>query len=165
MTTLPQESTYNVALVTGSSRRLGAAIAQYLHQRGYNIVIHYRSHATDAQALRDTLNAKRAHSAIALQADLMSLSTIQPLIHHTLAAWGRLDVLVNNAAVFSNPWTTANENDWQTLMDTNLKAPFFLARRPTRPSRNKAAPLLTLLIFMDKNPYRIIASTASAKPD
>ena len=63
-------SSHKVALITGSARRIGACTAQHLHDRGYDILLHYRHSGDTAKALRDQLNATRPHSCIALHADL-----------------------------------------------------------------------------------------------
>jgi pteridine reductase len=116
-----------VALITGAARRIGAAIAQKLHQEGLCIVIHYHTSKQEAEELAVTLNQKRAHSAITLCADLADEAALQPLVQATHAAWGRLDVLINNAALFyPTPFLEAKSQDWDTLMMANAKAPFFL---------------------------------------
>ncbi|RBW48753.1 pteridine reductase [Marinobacter sp. F3R11] len=116
-----------VALITGSAHRLGAHTAQLLHDRGWNLVIHYRSREEQARNLAETMNQQRQNSAIALQADLNLLEDTRNLGHEAIAHWGRLDALVNNASVFyPKPTSETTENDWNNIMDTNLKAPFFL---------------------------------------
>lgn len=116
-----------VALVTGSAHRLGAHTARTLHRRGWNLVVHYRSRADQAQALVYDLNRQRTDSACALQADLARDEDINRLAGDTIARWGRLDALVNNASVFyPTPTARATGNDWDTVMNANLRAPFFL---------------------------------------
>lgn len=116
-----------VALITGSAHRLGAQTAQALHRRGWNLVIHYRSREHQAQELAESLNRERAESVCCLQADLSISAHIKRLADATIARWGRLDALINNAAVFyPNPTEVATEEDWNTVLNTNLRAPFFL---------------------------------------
>jgi pteridine reductase len=116
-----------VALITGAARRIGAAIAQKLHQEGLCIAIHYHTSKQEAKALAAILNRKRAHSAITLCADLAHEASLSPLVHAAHAAWGRLDALINNAALFyPTPFLEATSQDWDTLMRANAKAPFFL---------------------------------------
>ena len=118
-----------VALITGGARRIGAAIAETLHNAGYSIVLHYRHSAVDARLLADKLNQQHPNSAIALAADLNHLTEIQQLAHNVLQQWQRLDVLVNNASsFFPTPLADASESQWNDLMNSNLKAPFFLAQ-------------------------------------
>ncbi|MEN9705247.1 MAG: hypothetical protein RLZZ393_1126 [Pseudomonadota bacterium] len=116
-------------LITGAARRVGAAITRTLHAAGACVAIHYRGSADDAQALADELNAARPHSAILLQADLLDTARLPALIEATLGAFGRLDVLVNNASTFySTPVGTITEAQWNDLLGSNLKAPLFLSQ-------------------------------------
>lgn len=118
-----------VALITGGARRIGAAIAENLHQAGFNIALHYRHSAKDAQAVVDKLNQQRPNSALAFAADLNHLQEIQHLAQTLLQQWQRLDVLINNASsFFPTPIADASEAQWNDLMNSNLKAPFFLAQ-------------------------------------
>lgn len=118
-----------VALITGAAQRLGAATARALHARGYRVLIHARSRQAQAEALSNELNALRADSAHWLLADLAELPAIEQLAKATCAHWARLDLLVNNASVFYP--CPAGENsaaDWDKIMHTNLRAPFFLTQ-------------------------------------
>jgi pteridine reductase len=118
-----------VALITGGARRIGAAIAESLHQAGFNIALHYRHSEKEAQAMVDKLNQQRSNSALAVAADLNHLQEIQHLAHALLQQWQRLDVLINNASsFFPTPVANASEAQWNDLMNSNLKAPFFLAQ-------------------------------------
>jgi pteridine reductase len=118
-----------VVLVTGGAKRVGAAIVQRLHREGFRVAIHFRASADAAVALAATLNAARAHSAITLQADLLQTEMLPELIGGVIAAYGRLDALVNNASTFY-PTNVAdfNETDWTALVGSNLKAPLFLSQ-------------------------------------
>ncbi len=123
------------ALITGAARRIGAVIARLLHDSGMNVVLHYRHSSAEAVRLRDELNARRGHSALAVRADLLDTSALDAVIGEAHAAWGRLDALINNAsAFFPTPCGTVSEAQWHELIDCNLKAPFFLSQA--------AAPLL-----------------------
>jgi pteridine reductase len=118
-----------VALITGGAKRLGNAIAQALHGAGAQLVIHYRSSKTSADALVDELNGVRANSAIALSCDLLNTQALPGLVAQTLQHFGRLDILVNNASSFyPTPIGTITEQHWDVLMGSNLKAPLFLAQ-------------------------------------
>lgn len=124
-----------VVLITGAAKRLGKAIAELLHKHGMNIILHYRSSQTAAEALCQSLNTLRPNSACALAADLSQYSALGPLMEQAKAAFGYLDALINNAsAFFPTPLGSVTERQWQELLDTNVKAPFFLAQL--------AAPLL-----------------------
>jgi len=118
-----------VVLITGAAHRIGATTARLLHQAGANIVLHYRSSRKAAQALQKELNSKRENSVVLVQADLLDSDKLVTLARESHDAWGRLDVLINNASTF---YPTAigkvGEQEWNDLLGSNLKAPFFLAQ-------------------------------------
>lgn len=118
-----------VALITGAAHRIGATTAKLLHQNGMNIVLHYRGSRAKAQALQSELNNERENSVILIQADLHITNGLAALIEESVKAWGRLDVLINNASSFY-PTTIgkATEDHWDDLIGSNLKAPFFLSQ-------------------------------------
>ena len=89
-----------VALVTGSSKGIGAAIAQRLAADGASVVINYSSSAAPAEALVKRIQSAGG-KAIAIQADLSNPADIDKLISATTEALGRLDILVNNAGVYN----------------------------------------------------------------
>lgn len=118
-----------VALITGSARRIGAQIARTLHEKGLRVIIHYRHSADDAQALAQTLNKQRPDSAVILQADLEDPQAVRALAKDSQAAFGQLDLLVNNASSFyPTPLAQASDADWDALMHSNLRAPFLLSQ-------------------------------------
>ncbi len=118
-----------VILITGGAVRVGAAIARRLHASGARIMIHYRSSADAAEKLRDALNKLRPDSAAIVQGDLLDPASYARMVAETVAGFGRLDVLINNASSF---YPTAvgeiTEKDWFDLVGTNLKAPLFLSQ-------------------------------------
>lgn len=118
-----------VALITGAAQRLGAMTARFLHAAGANIVIHYRSSREPAQQLCDELNQERSNSAQIIQGDLLANETLESLVQQAHSFWSRLDILVNNASSFyPTPVADANLSQWDDLMGSNLKAPFFLSQ-------------------------------------
>ncbi len=117
-----------IALVTGSARRIGAAIADYLHQKGFRVVIHCHQSIDEAQTLVLHLNQKRPDSAMMISADLRQKENAQVLISKTIAWAGQLDLLVNNASVFAKtPMEHPDETQWDALFTINVKAPFWLS--------------------------------------
>ena len=119
-----------VALITGAAQRLGAATAQALHARGYRVLIHYRHSADKARALAGSLNVIRPESAHPLQADLEASDQVIALAKAASRHWQRLDLLVNNASLFyPAPTETATLDDWDSIMNTNVRAPFFLVQQ------------------------------------
>ncbi len=116
-------------LITGAARRLGAECARYLHQRGYNLCIHYRTSEHAATELCDQLNQIRAGSCIAVQGDLLDIQAIPALVEEVFQQWSTLDGLVNNASAFyATEVQSVNETQWDELLGSNLKAPFFLVQ-------------------------------------
>ncbi|HLV78402.1 MAG TPA: pteridine reductase [Marinobacter sp.] len=142
-----------VALITGAAHRLGACIAETLHGRGWNLVIHYRSRSQQARELTDRLNQRRANSALAVQADLASLSDLENLATAACSHWQRLDALINNASAFyPTPTATATETDWHTLMDANLKAPFFLLQHCLPALQQSSGTVVNLIDIYHEKP-------------
>ena len=124
-----------VALVTGGAQRIGAQIVRTLHAAGMNVAIHYHASAAPAEDLARELNALRAGSAITVRGDLDDVPRLSDLVNTVAAHLGRLDALVNNASRFyPTPLDAATAAQWDDLMGSNLRAPFFLAQA--------AAPLL-----------------------
>ncbi|MCK9608385.1 MAG: pteridine reductase [Methylomonas sp.] len=118
-----------IALITGSAKRIGAACARLLHAHGYNIVLHYHTSTQPAHRLAEELNDLRAESAYLVSADLLKLDQVRALAEQALRAWGDLDVLVNNASLFyGGQLRDVVERDWDNLLGSNLKAPFFLSQ-------------------------------------
>lgn len=118
-----------VALVTGAAHRVGASIVRTLHGAGMRIALHFRSSGEAAEGLRKELEASRANSVALVQADLLHVDRLPRLVDKVLGHFGRLDVLVNNASAFyPTPMGGADEGQWEELIGSNLKAPFFLAQ-------------------------------------
>ncbi len=116
-------------LVTGGAKRIGAETVRLLHQAGYNTVIHCRSSRQSADDLAEQLNNSRADSAKVIQADLDNETIYNSLIEQAYLCWNRLDVLVNNASSFyPTPVGSITLEDWNNLVNSNMKAPLFLAQ-------------------------------------
>ena len=123
-----------VALVTGSGKRLGCAVAIGLAEQGADVVIHYRSSEAEAREAVAEIE-KLGRRSVALQADLAQISELPELFQKVQANFGRLDILVNSAANFlQTEFASTTEKVWDASLDTNLKAVFFCCQA--------AAPLL-----------------------
>lgn len=114
-----------VALVTGSTSGIGAAIARRLSKDGFSIVLHSRSSAAAGLALAEELG-----SAVYVQADLANDADRVKLVREAIAAWGRLDVLINNAGISRviphADLAAATPDIWHELHEVNVVAPFRL---------------------------------------
>jgi pteridine reductase len=116
-------------LITGAAKRIGAACARLLHSEGCNIFLHYRSSKEAADQLCHELNAIRPDSVNTMQADLLDLNALEALAKTACAAWGGIDALVNNASTFyPTAVSDVTEQQWNELLGSNLKAPFFMAK-------------------------------------
>jgi len=141
-----------VALVTGAGQRLGAAMIRGLQQSGFNVVVHYRNSKVAAETLCQALNALRANSAKSVQADLNDPQQLINLAKQSIAAFGRLDVLVNSASSFyATPLGQVTEADWHDLIGSNAKAPFFLSQAlASELARNNGCIINMVDIHADK---------------
>jgi len=100
-----------------------------LHSEGCNVFLHYRSSTAEAQQLCDELNQQRPDSAKIIQADLLNMTELEAVAQESSMAWGGIDVLVNNASSFyPTAMSDVTEQQWDELLGSNLKAPFFLAK-------------------------------------
>ncbi|MGB2589874.1 MAG: SDR family oxidoreductase [Candidatus Acidiferrum sp.] len=123
-----------VALVTGSAKRLGRAVALCLAQEGADLVVHYGSSQAEAQETVAAIE-KLGRRAVALAADLAKVDEIRQLVDQAGKHFGRLDILVNSAANFlPSSVISTTEKVWDAALDANLRAQFFCAQA--------AAPLL-----------------------
>ena len=117
------------ALITGAAMRIGAAITEELHHMGMDVIIHFNSSEEPARKLAGKLNQLRPDSAHLLQADLEDTSSCSRLIDTAIAINNRMDVLINNASAFyPTPVNSVNEEQWENLINVNLKAPLFLSQ-------------------------------------
>ncbi|HJR14940.1 MAG TPA: pteridine reductase [Rhodanobacteraceae bacterium] len=118
-----------VALISGAARRIGAVIARTLHAAGYDLALHYRNSHAELDALIGELEAQRAHSTLALQADLADAECLPGLVTATLARFGRLDALVNNASIFhATPVGTITSESADAFFVVNARAPLLLSQ-------------------------------------
>ncbi len=139
-----------VVLITGGAKRVGAAICRMLHAEGAQLMIHYRSSAFEARALQSELNLSRADSVEIIQGDLLDMAVVDKLVNTTVKHFGKLDVLINNASsYYSTELGNINEDNWQDLMGSNLKAPLFLsqAAAPALKKTNGCIVNITGLIY------------------
>ncbi|MGD8405607.1 MAG: 3-ketoacyl-ACP reductase [Anaerolineales bacterium] len=120
-----------VAIVTGSSRGIGRGIALSLAERGWRIVINFRSNSDAAEDTKQAVEAAGG-GALLVRADMSSQEDLSQLADATLKEYGRIDLLVNNAGVGPRQrvdMLQVGEASYDEVMDINLKGPFFLTQR------------------------------------
>jgi glucose 1-dehydrogenase len=118
-----------VAIVTGSSSGIGEAIAQRLGSEGAAVVVDYRGHMEAAEAVKRKIESSGG-KAIVVKADVTITADVQNLVEQAWLQLGGCDILVNNAGVEKHAYfPDATEEDYDLVMGTNLKGPFFLTQR------------------------------------
>lgn len=131
---MPQPLEGRVALVTGGAKRIGRSIIEKLASEGADIVINYASSKPDAESLAADIR-KLGRRALAIPANVSIKQEVQQMFQKIEGEFSRLDVLVNNAGMFSAAdFLDLTEEQWDAIMSTNLKAQFLCAQA--------AAPLL-----------------------
>ena len=143
------------ALITGSGRRIGAAIAERLHEAGANIAVHYLKSSGPADELVARLNAARKQSAFAIGADLRASAEVTRLVGQVIERTGRLDALVNNASSFyPTKLGSVTEADWSDIVDSNLKAPLFLSQAALPHLRASRGTIINMIDIHARRPLR-----------
>ena len=121
-----------VALVTGASKGIGAAIAQRLAQEGAAVVVNYSANADQAQAVVDGIG-KVAGRAFAVRADVSRIGEIEQLFAASLSHFGKLDILVNNAGVqLVKPLAEITEREFDYIFAVNVKGTFFACQQAAK---------------------------------
>lgn len=152
---MKEQVAHSAAIVTGASRGIGRAIAVRLAKDGHAVVVNY-VHSADAAAEVVAEIEGAGGQAIAVQADVGQAADRQRLVRETLDAFGRIDVLVNNAGITSQgrrDLLDATEESWDAVFATNLKGPFFLAQA--------AAKEMIRLIELGRTPRGTIINISS----
>lgn len=152
-------------LVTGGAKRVGAAICRRLHAAGAQVAVHYRGSRQEAEALQEELNALRPQSAAIFQADLLDLGALPQLVNDVVKKFGRLDGLVNNASSFyPTPMGSMNEQQWNDLFGTNLRAPLFLAQAAAPELRRRHGVIVNIADIHAERPMHghLLYSVAKA---
>ncbi|MDX1379560.1 MAG: pteridine reductase [Xanthomonadales bacterium] len=153
MSDAAKSSQPRLALVTGAARRIGAQIARELHGRGCKVIIHYRGSAAEAEQLAGELNGERTGSALALAADLERAEDIDELVRRVRKLDMPLGVLVNNASrFFATPFGSTNPEDWDALVGSNLRGPFFLTQALLPLLRESGGAVVNLLDIYARQP-------------
>lgn len=124
--------TDQVAIVTGASRGIGRSIALYLAKLGAKVVVNYSGSKEKAEAVANDIQ-ENGGTAIAVQANVANSDDVSALMKETIDAFGRIDILVNNAGITrDNLLMRMKEDDWDAVMNTNLKGVFLCTKAVSR---------------------------------
>jgi 3-oxoacyl-[acyl-carrier protein] reductase len=134
-----------VAIVTGATRGIGRAIAVQLATDGFNIVVNYRGDEEPAKVLVDELQSHGVE-ARAIRADITSADDVAGLIEGAIAAFGKVDALINNAGITRDMLLMRmSEEDWDAVLTTNLKGAFLCSKAAIRPMiRQRSGSIVNL---------------------
>ena len=135
-----------VALVTGGAQRIGRAIVLHLHALGFDIALHYRSSASAAQELAAELQEERADSCQLFKADLEIPAQVDSLGKSLLSKYASIDLLVNNASAFEpTPVETCTQAQFDSMLGSNLRGPYFLVQSVLPALRNGGASIINIV--------------------
>lgn len=124
--------TDQVAIVTGASRGIGRSIALYLAKLGAKVVVNYSGSKEKAEAVANEIQ-ENGGTAIAVQANVANSDDVSALMKETIDTFGRIDILVNNAGITrDNLLMRMKEDDWDAVMNTNLKGVFLCTKAVSR---------------------------------
>ena len=118
-----------------------------------HIIIHYNNSAVDAEQIQAELCEIRPDSVSLIQGNLRDIATVKQRIRETVNDLGQLDALINNAsAFFPTPLASSRENQWQIIMDTNLKAPYFLSQAVAPYLKKQSGSIINISDIYAENP-------------
>ena len=118
-----------VALITGASKGLGAAVAKEFAKENYNIIIHYNTHEKEAFLLQNELKEKYKVQVLCIKADIKEEEDIKSMVSKIMETFGRIDVLVNNAGICKETFfNDKNKQTFHETLDTNLIGPFLTSK-------------------------------------
>jgi len=144
-----------VALVTGAARRIGAEIARTFHRAGFDVALHCNRSSGEADCLAKELNHVRKDSACVFQAALGDVNAVKTLAQSVLGWRGHLNVLVNNASSFyPTPLESASETQWEELIGSNLKGPYFLCQALAEQLRKCHGSIINIADIYARTPLK-----------
>ena len=154
-----------VILITGAGQGIGAGLALRLAQEGADIIIDYYDHPEEADGVKAQVVAL-GRRAITIQADVSCYDGVNKLINEGVAGLGRIDILVNNAGVEKNAsFWDVTEKDYDFVLNTNLKGPFFLSQAFVRhlQSRKSGGKIINISSVHEELPFPHFTSYCSSK--
>jgi NAD(P)-dependent dehydrogenase (short-subunit alcohol dehydrogenase family) len=151
-------------LVTGANSGIGKEIASRLARAGYDVAINYKVDAPGAEALALELRAFGGRP-IAVHADISVTSEVDEMFHTVLTKFGKLDALVNNAAVqVWKPLLEASDADWDRVLATNLRGCFLCTQRAARHMKDRLiGAIVNIGSGSNKLPFPNLCSYAASK--
>ncbi len=153
----------SVALVTGGAVRVGRAITLGLAEAGYDVAIHYHASEEEAREVGGRVE-EAGRRAVLVSGDLSDVADAEEVVGGVEEAFGRLDLLVNNAALFeSADLLEVDEPRWDRVLGVNLKGPFFLVRRAAALLRDARGSVVNLLDLSAFRPWRLYPHHAVSK--
>lgn len=144
-----------VAVITGASRGIGAALALAFAEEGAAVVVNYHASAAEADGIVNQIRASGG-KAVACAADTGDVAQHGALINGALREFGHLDILVNNAAIDKRvPAIDAYESDWDRVLAVDLKGPYFLAQQAARAmDAQRGGAILNISSVHDERAHR-----------
>ena len=134
-----------VALITGGAKRIGKSICEKFHKNDFSIICHYNSSDKEANELKDKLNSMRKNSIELIKFDLNDVNNYQSFCNEVLNKYGKVDVLINNASsFFATPLSENNMNDWDDLINSNVKGPLALVKHLGESLKNNSGVVVNL---------------------
>ncbi len=153
-----------VALVTGGAKRIGRAIATELHNAGFDIALHYRRSARDAESLAAELCRRRPASCTTLVADLATPEGVAKAAEAVLARHTSLDLLVNNASGFSpTPVESAAVDQVDEMLGSNFRGPFLLIQALLGALRAAEGNIVNIIDMEVERPLKGFSAYTAAK--
>ncbi|MDB9933467.1 pteridine reductase [Candidatus Thioglobus sp.] len=139
------------ALITGGAARIGAQIAKTLHNNDFNIIIHCNQSIDKAQLLCDKLNLLKEKSAKVIVGNLNNIDSINTIIESIES----IDLLVNNASVFYPLSVDESDSEnWDNILDVNLKAPFFLSKGLSQKLNSSEGSIINIIDIHADRPLK-----------
>ena len=139
------------ALITGGAARIGAQIAKTLHNNDFNIIIHCNQSKDKAQLLCDELNLLKEKSAKVVVGNLNNIESINTIVESIES----IDLLVNNASVFYPLSVDESDSEnWDNILDVNLKAPFFLSKGLSQKLNSSEGSIINIIDIHADRPLK-----------
>ena len=139
------------ALITGGAARIGAQIAKTLHKNNFNIIIHCNQSKDKAQLLCDELNLLKEKSAKVVVGNLNNIDSINSIAESVKS----IDLLVNNASVFYPLSVDESDSEnWDNILDVNLKAPFFLSKGLSQKLKSSEGSIINIIDIHADRPLK-----------